>query len=317
MSEETSTPPSRIHGTSEHSDSDLALLRKEVIEARNLVIKNDNLLKNLHAELKLMGRKHDEQEKRHWMTSVTAYIAFAVIASIGAFAYAKAEVRSAREEATQNETRARQLSTEAEKTLKEHNARKDASEKATRVFELLGSEKEGPGLNQAMSQAVHLDRSLISPLEARAIDDRAAGMKTRIAEGALERGQRAFRQQDWRTASTELGRYTELEPRVEEPLVWFHLGNARTQTKEYAGAIQPLENYLKAVSSTKTSQYAGFLLGNAYEETGNFAKARDAYERAAGLYPGSEFAPMIRNKLRRLPTAQQQAAAPAAAAPRP
>ncbi len=312
MSEETRTP-SRIGSTSEHSDSELASLRKEVIEARNLVIKNDNLLKNLHAELKLMGRKHDEQEKRHWMTSVTAYIAFAVIASIGAFAYAKAEVRSAREEATQNESRARQLSTEAEKSLKDQTARKDASEKAARVFELLGSEKEGPGLNQAMSQAVHLDRSLISSLEAKAIDDRSAGMKTRIAEGALERGQRAFRQQDWRTASTELGRYAELESKVEDPLVWFHLGNARTQTKEFAGAIQPLENYLRAVSSTKTSQYAGFLLGSAYEETGNFAKAREAYERAAALYPGSEFAPMIRNKLRRLPTAQQQAAAVPAA----
>ncbi len=314
MSEETATT-SRTSNPSDRSDSDLVLLRKEVIEARNLVIKNDNLLKNLHAELKLMGRKHDEQEKRHWMTSVTAYVAFAVIASMGAFAYAKAEVRSAREEATQNETRAKQLSTEAEKTLKDQTARKDASEKAVRVFDMLGSEKEGPGLNQAMSQAVHLDRTLISSLEARAIDDRAAGMKTRIAEGALERGQRAFRQQDWHTASTELGRYTELTPKVEEPLVWFHLGNARTQTKEFAGAIQPLESYLKAVSSTKTSQYAGFLLGSAYEETGNFGKARDAYEHAAALYPGSEFAPMIRNKLRRLPTAQQQAApaAPAAA----
>ena len=312
MSEETNTP-TRMTGTSEHSDSELASLRKEVIEARNLVIKNDNLLKNLHAELKLMGRKHDEQENRHWMTSVTAYIAFAVIASVGAFAYAKAEVRSAREQATQNETRARQLSAEAEKTLKDQTAHKDASEKATRVFDLLGSEKEGPGLNQAMSQAIHLDRSLISPLEAKAIDDRAAGMKVRIAQGALERGQRAFRQQDWRTASTELGRYTELEPKVEDPLVWFHLGNARTQTREYAAAIQPLENYLKAISSTKTSQYAGFLLGSAYEETGNFAKAHDAYERAAGLYPGSEFAPMIRNKLRHLPTAQQQAAATAPA----
>ncbi len=317
MSEETATR-SRMGSTSEHSDSELASLRKEVIEARNLVIKNDNLLKNLHAELKLMGRKHDEQEKRHWMTSVTAYIAFAIIASVGAFAYAKAEVRSAREEATQNETRARQLSTEAEKTLRDQTARKDASEKAARVFELLGSEKEGPGLNQAMSQAVHLDRTLISPLEAKAIDDRAAGMKTRIAEGALERGERAFRQQDWRTASTELGRYAELEPKIDNPLVWFHLGNARTQTKEYAGAIVPLENYLKAVSSTKTSQYAGFLLGSAYEETGNFTKARDAYEHAAALYPGSEFAPMIRNKLRHLPTAQQAAAAaPAAPAPAP
>jgi len=45
-----------------------------VIEARNLVIKTDNLLKNLHAELKQMGRKHEEQEKRHWMDQRHAFI---------------------------------------------------------------------------------------------------------------------------------------------------------------------------------------------------------------------------------------------------
>jgi hypothetical protein len=314
MNEETGTP--RLvtsHESSVGTDSELALLRKEVIEARNLVIKTDNLLKNLHAELKQMGRKHDEQEKRHWMTSVTAYVAFAILAGAGAFAYARAEVRSAHDEAVQNEARAKQLTQESERFARNEAAHKDESEKAARVFELLGSEKEGPGLNQAMSQAMHLDRKLISPLEAKAIDDRAAGMKTRIADGALERGQRAFRQQDWRTASTELGRYVELQPKVDDPLVWFHLGNARTQTKEWAAAIQPLESFLKAVSSTKTSQYAGFLLGSAYEETGNPAKARDAYERAAGLYPGSEFATMIRSKLRRLSSANGAAAAPAAA----
>jgi len=34
-----------------------------------------------------MGRKHEEQEKRHWMTSVTAYVA-SLIAGVGAIAFA-------------------------------------------------------------------------------------------------------------------------------------------------------------------------------------------------------------------------------------
>lgn len=318
MAEETSSSPRITSSSSSSPDtapteaSELALLRKEVIEARNLVIKTDNLLKNLHAELKKMGNRQDEQEKRHWMTSVTAYIIFALIAAGGAFSYARSEIRSERDEAVKNEARAQQLTKEAEVLHKNDLARKDAVEKATRAFDLLGSEKEGPGLNQAMSQAMHLDRALLSPLESRAIDDRAAGMKQQIAEAALERGQRAFRQQDWRTTATELGRYVELQPKVEDPLVYFHLGSARSQLKEFAAAIAPLESYLKAVPTTKTSQYAGFLLGSAYEETGNFAKAREAYDRGAALYPGSEIAPMIRGRLRRLPSAQS---APVAAKP--
>jgi TolA-binding protein len=305
MSQETSPSSTPRSSSKDFSDeSDLSLLRKEVVEARNLVIKNDNLLKNLHAELKLMGRKHDEQERRHWMTSVTAYIAFAVIAAVGAVAYARAEVRTAREEAQANEARAKQLQQDAEKIKTGDQARKETSAKAMHVYEQLGSEKEGPALSAAMQQSLHLDRAQLSALESRAIDDRAAGMKTRIAEAALNAGQSAFRRQDWKAASEELGHYVELEPKAQEPLVWFHLGNARMQTHEFQGAIVPLETFLKNTGGTKTAQYAGFLLGQAYEETGNANKAREAYERAAGLYPGSEFAPMIRARLRKLPSAQ-------------
>ena len=316
MSEETSPSRNVSSGTSEHSDSEMALLRKEVIEARNLVIKTDNLLKNLHAELKQMGRKHDDQEKRHWMTSVTAYVTFAILAAVGAIAYARAEVRTARDEAQSNEARAKALQSEAEKIKSADQQRREAADRALRVYDLLGSEKEGPGLNQAMSQATHLDKKEISVLEGKAIEDRVASMRQRVADASLERGQRAFRQQDWKAVSSELGRYVELEPKAQDAMVWFHLGSARMQTKEYAGAVVPLETFIKSTGGTKTAQYAGFLLGQAYEETGNAAKAREAYERAAALYPGSEFAPMIRNRLRKIAsnagavTAPGQAPAP-------
>jgi len=303
MAEETNSPRSVPPAAETHESGDVGVLRKEIIEARNLIIKTDNLLKNLHAELKQMGRKHDEQEKRHWMTSVTAYIAFVLIAAVGAIAYARAEVRTAREEAQGNEARAAALQKDAEKIKSADQVRRDASEKAARVYDLLGSEKEGPGLNQAMSQAMHLDKTQISPLEARAIEDRAAGMKQKMADLALAAGQKAFRQQDWKQVSEQLGRYTELQPKVDDPQVWYHLGSARIQTKEFAGAIAPLENYLKNTGGTKTAQYAGLLLGQAYEETGNNAKARETYERAEKLYPGSDFAPMIRNRLRRVASA--------------
>src|SRR4051812_41317733 len=179
MSDETSSPRS-VPPEASGQDGDISALRREVIEARNLVIKTDNLLKNLHAELKQMGRKHEEQEKRHWMTSVTAYIAMAVLAGAGAIAYARAEVRTAREEAQANEARAAALQKDAEKIKAADLVRRDASAKALHVYDLLGSEKEGPALNQAMTQALHLDRAQVSPLESKAIDDRAAGMKQKI-----------------------------------------------------------------------------------------------------------------------------------------
>ena len=141
-----------------------------------------------------------------------------------------------------------------------------------------------------------------------------------MAQGALERGNAAFRRNDWATTAQELTRYTELEPKVEEPMVWFRLGNALTQAKEHQRAIPALENFIKSTGPTKTAQYAGYLLGTDYEETGNPDKAQKAYERALSLYPSSEFSSLIRARLKRLasqhPSAQATPvpAAPAAAA---
>jgi tetratricopeptide (TPR) repeat protein len=300
MSDETSSPRSVSHPEPAGQDGDISALRKEVIEARNLVIKTDNLLKNLHAELKQMGRKHEEQEKRHWMTSVTAYVGFAVIAGVGAIAFANAEVRTARSDAQANEVRAATLQKDAEKIKAADQTRRDTSEKALRVYDLLGTEKEGPGLNQAMTQAMHLDRGQMTALEAKAIDERAAGMKRQLAEAARSAGESAFRRQDWKAAAQDLGRYVELEPKVSDNMIWFHLGSARVQTREFQGAIQPFENFLKSTGGTKTAQYAGLLLGQAYEEVGNAARAREVYERAVTLYPGSDFAPQLRNRLKKL-----------------
>ena len=127
MSDETSSPRSSLPPPeSVGQDGDISALRREVIEARNLVIKTDNLLKNLHAELKQMGRKHEEQEKRHWMTSVAAYIGFVVLAAAGAIAYANAEVHTARSDAQANEARAAALQKDVEKIKLSEQTRREA-----------------------------------------------------------------------------------------------------------------------------------------------------------------------------------------------
>jgi len=102
-------------------------------------------------------------------------------------------------------------------------------------------------------------------------------------------------------------------------MIWFHLGSARVQIREFQGAIQPFETFLKSTGGTKTAQYAGLLLGQAYEEVGNATRAREVYERAVSLYPGSDFAPQLRNRLKKLAAASAPlGTAPAtASAPKP
>src|SRR5260370_42081814 len=64
-------------------EKELSDIRREVIESRNLVIKTDNLLKSLHAELKGLGKRQEDHQKRLWISSAASYLIFATLAALG------------------------------------------------------------------------------------------------------------------------------------------------------------------------------------------------------------------------------------------
>jgi TolA-binding protein len=326
MAEETSssTKPPAAPSTDAPPETrrDYSELRKEVVEARNLIIKTDNLLKNMHAELKRVGERQEEFARRRLFSSATAYVIFALLAAVGAFSVARTDSAREREQSTASDAKAHELQQKLDAALRGEQVRREASEKAARVFDQLASEKEGPGLSQAMANALRMDHAQLSPLEAKALEDRVATLKAQVAQGALERGNAAYRHLDHKAVSIEYGRYLDLVGTTNDPQLYFHLGYSRAQLKEFAGAIDPLEKFLKVQSQGKLAQSAGYWLGFAYEETGAPAKATDAYQKALALFPGSEVAPVIRGRLRRLsqsaaaPQAAPAPAAPAPAAPR-
>src|SRR3954466_9648028 len=79
----------------EQSDKALEDIRREVIEGRNLVIKTDNQLKTLHAELKLVGKRQEDFQRRQWISSAVAYAVFAALCVAGAVMVSNARTASA------------------------------------------------------------------------------------------------------------------------------------------------------------------------------------------------------------------------------
>src|SRR5208283_5377333 len=61
-------------------DKELSDIRREVMESRNLIIRADNQLKTLHAELKTVARRLDEAMAQQRLSSVGAYVLFALLA---------------------------------------------------------------------------------------------------------------------------------------------------------------------------------------------------------------------------------------------
>src|SRR5690349_18596621 len=96
-------------------DRSLDEVRREVIESRNLVIKTDNLLKNLHAELKVVGKRQEDFAKRQWISSAVTYVGFLALCIAGAVMISNARVGVVKEDREKLEKQAQELTNQVER----------------------------------------------------------------------------------------------------------------------------------------------------------------------------------------------------------
>ncbi len=296
-------------------EREVAELRREILESRNLVIKSDNLLRGLHAEVKALGKRHEDAEKRSWIASGVAYGAFALLAALGAGAAARGFVASTEQETVQARAQAAQAQDDAKKARAQLDATQTASRAAEKAYARMQASEPQARL-QAATAVASLDRSRLTPLEAHALDDRARLVREELAAAALERGRAAFHRNDLKDTAVELERYFQVaDPATADVLASFDDGVALWQERQYAGAAKQLGRFLELGKGLKNRDYAQLLLGESLEALGRKADAQAAYHRGLDEHPASEFAPQYRHRLARLDHANADAPQAAAGAP--
>jgi hypothetical protein len=75
------------------------------------------------------------------------------------------------------------------------------------------------------------------------------------------------------------------------------LGNALIQQRKYEPAIAPLKTFVEKDRRSKNREWAMTLLAQAYEQTGKPDQAAAVAREALGMYPASQFTPMLKARL--------------------
>jgi TolA-binding protein len=276
---------------------ELSDLKREVIESRNLVIKTDNLLKNLHAELKAVGKKQEEFQKRTWISSGVAYAVFAGLCVAGAVAVSSARVSAAGADRERFESTVADLNAGLEKQRAELTAVQSAQRQAADVYRMM-TQLPGDERLTGIDAFTRMDVSKLSALERTALRDRAEGLRVEIGQGAFERGKAAFRRNDMGTVITELTRFLAMNPNQADGLdASFFLGVAHNQQRQHDKAVPLLSSFVEGDKKSKSRDYAMLLLAQSYEQTGQLEKAAEVARDALATYPNTQFAPQLRGRL--------------------
>ncbi len=286
--------------TAEHKpefDKELSEIRKEVIESRNLVIKTDNLLKNLHAEVKAVGKRHEDFQRRQWISSGVAYVLFAALVVGGAVMISNARSSSAGAERERLEKTVGELTAQVEKLRTEQAANQSAQRAAADVYKLMTT-LPGDERLQGIDALMKLDMARLSTLERQALNDRAELLRREIGAAAFERGRTAFRRGEMKAVVEDLTRFQAMNPTGEEALdAAFYLGAAHHSLGAHDKAVPQLARFVEGDKKSKTRDYAMVLLAQSYQETNQPEKALETAREALATYPASQYLGAMRARL--------------------
>lgn len=278
-------------------DKELAEIRREVIESRNLVIKTDNLLKNLHAEVKLVGRRQEEFQKRQWLSSAAAYLIFAVLAIGAGLLVFSVRTSTASQDRERLEKSVAELRAQLERQRSEANAVQLAARAAGEVYRQMTA-GSGDERLKGIDALAKLDTSKLSPLEKQALVDRAELLRKEVGQTAFDKGKSAFRRNDMKAAITEFSRFMAMNPPAQEMTeASYYLGVAYNLSRRHEEAVPMLARFVSEDRRAKSRDYAMLLLANSYEQTGQPEKAVEIAREALSTYPNSEFAGQLRTRL--------------------
>lgn len=297
-------------GMATETDKGLDDIRREVIESRNLVIKTDNLLKNLHAELKVVGKRQEDFAKRQWISSAVTYLGFLILCVAGGIFISNARVGSVAADRDKNEKQVAELQGQVDRLKAEAQASAAAEQRAAEVYKQMTT-LTGDDRLRAIDALGKLDVSKVSAFAQRALQDRAATLRKEIGAGMYERGMKAYRKSEWSAAAEELSRFLALQPPDGDEATDATYGVAYSlyQQRKHDQALPVLQKYVAGPKTSKNRDYALVMLTNVYDALGQKDKAVETARMGVEQYPNSEFINAFRSRLKKAAEAEKTGAA--------
>ncbi len=301
-------------------EKQLSDLRTEVYEARTLVIKSDNLMRTMHADIKAIGKTQERFQRRQLLSSIGAYALFAGVAAtvaiFGTTLFLGGEREVIEEAVADAAARISAAEEDAEAAQLASSSLEEATEAVMAVYEGLTSESEEERLSALEDlEGIEIDR--VPAGLSRLIDERSAELRRDLVRSSWELGRRAYQADNLREAERALTTVFEqgnhlpedFEPSVRAQASYF-LGAASNRLGNHEKAVRALKSYIEGEHVRRgTLGYAHLLLGDSLERMDRLEDALRAFQEGAEADPAGEHAAALRGRARQLARAEATSSA--------
>jgi len=292
----------------------IADIKKEIVESHNLIIKTDNLVKNLSADIRQVQKKQERYERKYIFNSVVAYVIFVVVIFGGLYVAFDAKVSTVRREKESLEEELAKAKIQVEEYQTKLAIRSRLERKTEQFLQL---KESGKNLD-ALQVVEKLDAKHLSPVLARLVDKEAKDLRRRLAQEALDAGKVLYQKAHLSKAMRELDRALDAKPAA-DLAAKVHHQRALVLLKLNQNA-RAAKSFLAAVDADPTVSSADnllFMAAGSLETSGDIPHALEVYERLLKHHAKSIYANQARRRIGRLTGKKATAPKPPAPAPAP
>ena len=278
-------------------EDDIHDVKKEVTKTHNLIIKTDNLVKNLSSEIRQIQKKQEKYERKYIFNSVVAYVIFVIIIFGGLYVAFDAKVGVVRREKEVLEEKLSKTEAERDEMQKKLSVRAQ-QERVTERFLRLKRQKQD---YDALKEADRLDAKVLSPLLSDLVRKEADDLRTRLAGVALQEGKSLLQKGHLMRALREFDRAVKVRP--PGPMlaqVHFQRGQALQKLNKIAKAAESFLAAAEADPDSLIADTALFSAGQCLETSGDVPRALSIYERFLNDYGTSKHASQVRWRVTKL-----------------
>lgn len=276
------------------ADEEIREIKKEIIESRGLVIKTNNLVNSLAADVKSIAKRQASYERRFAWSSGTAYVLFAALSFVGLYVASDARVGEIQSE--QSELK-KQLA-EVEKRLADETERGQlrvrAESRAAKFYELVRAKKR----REAVDGYDELKKESLSKAEQDFFRDTVDRFRLDLSLEAYQEGLDLVRTGRFAEAQERLERAIALrEDGAHIPAVRLQLARAYRRLDRVAEALVLSRAVAAQGHDLEVQDDAMMLASECAAELGQIDDARAALRELLRKFPRSEFVPDARKRL--------------------
>lgn len=273
---------------------DLEEIKREIVESRALVIKTNNLVNALSADLKSIAKRQQASERQVVFRSATAYVVTIAVVFIALKFAWDARVDAIRAETKDQRERLKQVEEEMTGLQQQEEARARTGKRAGEYYNLVKQNKR----RELIDQFPEISKLQLSKTEKSVFDDAVERAKNELSIQAYQNGLDLVHTGRWHEAQTEFNESLKYKSdAAHSPQATYQLANAFCKLGRQREAIRLLQPLSEASPDREVMDDAAILLAQAQIDIHAWNDAKNTLRSFIRRFPDSPLSLEARQKL--------------------